>query len=466
LAEEHASLFLEGSSVTAAYCPLVSSLSTRLNRAFRPSLWVIAGRFAELCSTCCRLCREEYNMNPLAKVRPRCALLFTCLLVLVGYVSETYAAQVLVSDRISNRILRYDADGNFAGVVVDDPNNLDQPSGIALSPDRTSLYVSSQQNNSIVRYDFDGTTATNGTVIINSGINVPSSLLFSEDGQTLYVANLGPFFDGSTVSQFDPNGVSSGADLTGGGSTGRTGMAFDPNGKLMVGDFQGASVLKYNSGTAAFETFIGPNVNLAGAGNLLVHGSDLYVASLSFVAGAGTVVKFDATTGVENLSFNPIFGQDFPASLSLAPDGSGFLLGILGVSDGTGRIDHYSFDGTFLGTFASNSGGDPNAGFSEATGLLTIFDAADFDTDGDVDDNDLGVWESAYGVNGEADADFDGDSDGDDFLIWQRQYTGDLSPLASPATAVPEPASGLLALAFVCMTGCGRVLVIRIQHRA
>jgi hypothetical protein len=365
---------------------------------------------------------------------------------LLGQAVAWGAPQVLVSDRLTNRILRYDVDGNFAGVVVDDPNNLDQPAGMTLSPDRTRLYVASQQNNSVVRYDFDGTTATNGTVFINSGIAIPSSLLFSADGQTLYVSNLGFAFDGNTVSQFDPNGTSAGADLTGGGSTGRTGLAFDPSGNLMVGAFQEGSVLKYNTGTAMFETFIGPDVNLAGAGNLLVNGNDLYVASLSFVAGAGTALKFDATTGDENLTFNPIFGEDFPASLSLAPDGSGFLLGILGVSDGTGRIERYSFDGTFLGTFASNSGGDPNAGFSEATGLLTSFDSADFDTDGDVDGDDLGTWETAYGVNGEADADFDGDSDGVDFLIWQRQYTGDLSPLSSPATSIPEPAAVLLLL--------------------
>lgn len=406
-------------------------------------------------------------MNLPARVRLKCV--FCCLIALIlGQAAAWSAPQVLVSDRLANRILRYDVDGNFAGVVVDDPNSLflSQPSGITLSPDRSSLYVASQQNNSVVRYDFDGTTASNPSVIINSGITIPSSLLFSDDGQTLYVSNLGFVFDGSSVSQFDPNGISAGADLTGGGSTGRAGLALDSSGNLMVGDFQGSSVLKYNSGTSMFETFIGPDVSLAGAGNLLVRDNDLYVASLSFVAGAGTVLRFDATTGDEDLSFTPIIGEDFPASLSLAPDGSGFLVGILGVSDGSGRIDRYSFDGAFLDTYAKNSNDDPNSEFLEATSLLTIFDSADFDTDGDVDDDDLGAWETAYGVNGDADADFDGDSDGDDFLIWQRQYTGDLSPLSSPATAVPEPASGFLVLTFVCAAGCCRGLVIRNQHRA
>jgi hypothetical protein len=66
--------------------------------------------------------------------------------------------------------------------------------------------------------------------------------------------------------------------------------------------------------------------------------------------------------------------------------------------------------------------------------------AADFDADGDVDGNDLTLWQGAYGVNATADTDGDSDSDGRDFLTWQRQYTGTLSPFAT-LHAVPEPMS-------------------------
>lgn len=79
------------------------------------------------------------------------------------------------------------------------------------------------------------------------------------------------------------------------------------------------------------------------------------------------------------------------------------------------------------------------------TSALT-FAAADFDTDGDVDDVDLGIWQSSFGVNDLADADNDGDSDGDDFLLWQQQFTGSLGGLQTPATVVPEPAGALLVL--------------------
>jgi len=64
---------------------------------------------------------------------------------------------------------------------------------------------------------------------------------------------------------------------------------------------------------------------------------------------------------------------------------------------------------------------------------------ADFDSDGDVDAQDLSRWELSYGFNNLADADFDGDSDGADFLAWQRQYT-----VAMVNVSVPEPASIVL----------------------
>ncbi len=75
---------------------------------------------------------------------------------------------------------------------------------------------------------------------------------------------------------------------------------------------------------------------------------------------------------------------------------------------------------------------------------------ADFDGDGDVDGDDLGDWQSAFGVDASADADADGDSDGADFLEWQRQFGSGVGPIS--AVAVPEPSSlvlcGLAALLF------------------
>ena len=89
-----------------------------------------------------------------------------------------------------------------------------------------------------------------------------------------------------------------------------------------------------------------------------------------------------------------------------------------------------------------------------------VYDPADFDTDGDVDEQDLLLWQSNFGGAG-SDADDDGDTDGADFLAWQRQWTGDLSMIAASSQTVPEPSTtllllGLLSFALPRFTGLNR----------
>lgn len=76
---------------------------------------------------------------------------------------------------------------------------------------------------------------------------------------------------------------------------------------------------------------------------------------------------------------------------------------------------------------------------------------ADFDSDCDVDNDDLATWEAGYGLDGGAvktdgDANNDGVVDGLDFLEWQIEYGVGIDPVAplAAAAAVPEPASILL----------------------
>jgi beta-glucanase (GH16 family) len=78
--------------------------------------------------------------------------------------------------------------------------------------------------------------------------------------------------------------------------------------------------------------------------------------------------------------------------------------------------------------------------------------AADADEDGDVDGDDLSLWQQNYGAaaNLAGDADADGDVDGADFLTWQQQLgAGAASPSGeeTSAAAVPEPWSAAMAAA-------------------
>ena len=77
----------------------------------------------------------------------------------------------------------------------------------------------------------------------------------------------------------------------------------------------------------------------------------------------------------------------------------------------------------------------------------------DFDADGDVDSDDLPIWETGYGIASGADAtdgDADGDEDvdGDDFLLWQANFgsTAQDPPAPFGTSTVPEPGTMLLAL--------------------
>jgi hypothetical protein len=102
-----------------------------------------------------------------------------------------------------------------------------------------------------------------------------------------------------------------------------------------------------------------------------------------------------------------------------------------------------TFDDVTLPSFTPPGAGwhlryDPSA-----VRLLVTY-SADFDGDGDVDGDDLTVWDASFGINDGADADNDGDSDGADFLAWQRQLHS--GAVEAAAGGVPEPSAFCLAI--------------------
>jgi hypothetical protein len=109
----------------------------------------------------------------------------------------------------------------------------------------------------------------------------------------------------------------------------------------------------------------------------------------------------------------------------------------------------------------AGSGAQYTSSLITGTGFLQVMTApisiaGDFDGDGDVDGNDLLVWQGDYGTGTDGDADNDGDTDGRDFVIWQQNYTGP-GTLNAESISVPEPSSLVLAmLIFVAVGGMRR----------
>jgi len=97
------------------------------------------------------------------------------------------------------------------------------------------------------------------------------------------------------------------------------------------------------------------------------------------------------------------------------------------------------------------NGEAPDLGAFETSDPI-MFLAGDFNEDGDVNAEDLEVWQTGFGtltgaLHSNGDGDEDGDVDGNDFLIWQQQI-GQTNSLHA-AAIVPEP--GMLWLGTVAL---------------
>lgn len=288
------------------------------------------------------------------------------------------SAEMLIADRLTNSVYRYTPDGQFLGVLLNDPTNLNGPVGIQVSPDRSELYVSSSNNSQVVRYDYNyqAGTATNPTVIAtaDSGLSFPNSIEFNAAGNTIYVSNLDYSPPSGGVVPLTLSGASAGPALVGGSITSYSGLSLAPNGALVVGGFNDdtgskGGVLKSDAAITAISDLVAPTTSLSGVAGIMTRANDIYVAA----GFSGRVAAYNLTTGALDPAFTPITGLGFPASISLASDGQSVLVATLGFAAGGGMISRYSLSGQFLGTVATPQT-DPSAGFEEPTAIVMVSD--------------------------------------------------------------------------------------------
>ncbi len=304
-----------------------------------------------------------------------------------------------------------------------------------------------------MKYDYNAATgmATNPTIFADAsaGLAFPNDIQFSPDGSKIYVANLG----GGNVVRFNTDGSSAGSPLAlpSGVNPEASSMAFASPSELLVGSFANGGVAISNSDVSAFPGYlVQPTPAINGATGLMIHDDYLYVSGLF----TSSIRRFALANGQIDASWG-ITGVDFPQDLATAPDGNGFLAGILGQFGGGGNISHYAFDGTLLGTFASHGGG----GFTEATAFVAVPTApigliGDFNNDGVVDAADYVVWRNASPTATLPNDRTPGVVDASDYADWRANFgkTQPASGAALGGNPVPEPA-GVLLLFVAIMSG-------------
>ena len=166
----------------------------------------------------------------------------------------------------------------------------------------------------------------------------------------------------------------------------------------------------------------------------------LYKNGLPLAADAPQTANWQTTLGTDYTSSTNAGGIKIGGSY---PDNSAER------NPFNGRVDELMFFNTALSATQ----------VAEQFALVSGF-GADFDGDGDVDSDDLALWQMAYANDSTADADGDGETNGRDFLTWQRQYGSGVGGNAA-ASSVPEPSGlalvGLVVLGLItqCRT-CGR----------
>jgi hypothetical protein len=288
----------------------------------------------------------------------------------------------------------------------------------------------------------------------------PGPLRFGPDGH-LYVSD----FSGQSVRKFD--GICGdidgcGTEITPPPATVFTGppagLTFGSNGDMYVGDFGSASVLRFQSGTPSM--FVAPLSSplFSPSSLLFMPNGDMLVVDLF----GDQILRYD-TNGqfVEQFAEieidrgpNPPPGADESDNPSdIVYDGDGNLLvAVLGATQPTFPPDPPTQTYGTLLKFDLD-GGEPIATilhdqtpFSSVAWIRSADAVAgDYNSDGNVDEEDYSEWRHDFGKTvangGGGDGNGDGSVDAADYVVWRKMMSSQ-PPLQSPG--VPEPCAGAM----------------------
>ena len=222
-----------------------------------------------------------------------------------------------------------------------------------------------------------------------------------------------------------------------------------------------------STGQAGFHDFFGGNGHASLFTDNIENSGSIFQTGIEAQPGQTFKFELSDTRIEENADANVQFGLEFWGVGESSKIGEEMVVLDLPGHEVNGGV--YSMTGTapagtqFVRPIAwfdnvVSSGPQRNIFFFDAS-LTQVFAPADFDLDGDVDGDDLLIWENGFGVDASGDANGNGITDGLDFLAWQRQFTGDLGS-ASTLSSIPEPAT-------VCNSIAALVLcsIFRLQRR-